>query len=261
MGCCGGRTSAVTPGPLSVEAGQQNVFGCDKENTTHGLAVPLGANTMAPEVTESAYSVVVEESGERAELAQEIGNEHSVLDESKEAALQSVHASTVHAMGTLETVELPNVAADGVRVWSTEALCDGFPAKERAAWLVQSGRCNEEEARSRVMIEFPHAFKTILEGRQWLPEVMCDGTLAKDRAAWLVSNGVCSAWDAAQVQVMHEFSDLFYAASPVHAAKSGDSSAARIVIGLLQKDTMPFIPNVLGDVLDKCCAGSSVSPS
>jgi hypothetical protein len=119
-------------------------------------------------------------------------------------------------------------------MWNPNAICDGSPAHERAAWLVQNEGMTQHAAQQKVMSEFPSQFGgmsmnvgiggmgmgvsmpgvsvniggTGMTPPGWNPNALCDGTRASERVEWLVSNqGMTHV--AAQQKVMSEFPAQF----------------------------------------------------
>ncbi|CAJ1331191.1 unnamed protein product, partial [Effrenium voratum] len=91
-----------------------------------------------------------------------------------------------------------------MKVWNLHVLCDGVPAGHRAAWCVDNHGLSSDEARNRVIEEFPLKFGHPM----WNPDLLCAGPCAEDRARWCTQN--CGmAVDVAQEQIMREFSSVF----------------------------------------------------
>lgn len=89
--------------------------------------------------------------------------------------------------------------------WVPSVMCDGFPAEDRAQWLVREKGLKLQAAREIVMQEFPALFAL---KRVWAAEKLCDGLKAVDRAQWLIENRSMSE-EAARCQVMDEFPGVF----------------------------------------------------
>eukprot|EP00435_Cladocopium_sp_Y103_P023106 s295_g5.t1 len=91
-----------------------------------------------------------------------------------------------------------------MKVWNPHVLCDGVPAGHRAAWCIDHLGLNSEEARRRVLEEFPLKFGHPL----WNPDLLCAGPSSEDRARWCVQSCGMTVSEA-QDRVMAEFAKVF----------------------------------------------------
>lgn len=91
-----------------------------------------------------------------------------------------------------------------MKVWNPHVLCDGVPAGHRAAWCIDHLGLNSEDARSRVLEEFPLKFGHPL----WNPDLLCAGPSSEDRARWCVQSCGMTVSEA-QNRVMTEFAKVF----------------------------------------------------
>lgn len=103
--------------------------------------------------------------------------------------------------------------------WDPDALCDGIKASARASWCVENAGLSPDEARSRVVREFPAAFRASAAEQspacRWDPDVVLLGQTAGARAKWCIKSCGLSE-EAAQARVMAEFLSDF----PPSAASS-----------------------------------------
>ena len=101
--------------------------------------------------------------------------------------------------------------------WKPDVLCDGIKAEERADWLVKEMGMTRDQARGKVIEEFPKNFPASKGGHKpaggassgkWNPMADCDGAKAQDRVKWLKDNEGMTE-QAAQAKVMSEFPVVF----------------------------------------------------